>query len=569
MSAELLQKYLAQSTLLAKRLDSDPGALQECLHLIECGKDAAKEFPAMVEFFKGEYAFYSGQHEIALKHYLEAKGIEQLPFYCYRTSSHIYKKQGELEKALSYVTKALAIFPEDPSALSLKNALLKFMEQSKMHVPSLPAAEKERVEAGAPQVRNCSAQPDSSPKKEGRHALETSIQQLHAWQTKQIYHYMEQYKSSPPPPDHGLYVLHGWEEPATFSVAGANSPSLAMLTEDSRKASGGFYLRWNGKGIVVNPGKQFLKYFHANLGLSIYDIHFIIATHEERESYSDIQDIYDLTYQLNRTSENIHVIHYYLNLKAYQELSACLKPHFKPERHSVHCLELFLDSSDIEKIELCPGVHLHYFPTGVPAVLPAGLSREKTASLSTALGIRLELSRSADKPDESSHLQLGFVSGVSWSPMLGHHLSGCDLLIAGMGNTTSMDYEKVSYLDRELGYFGLFSLLEEIRPKLFICSEFGGREGDIRLEVVRKLRDDLYPNFSKNCLDNRNENSNPQGSDSSAVIPADVGLYIDLKTMRIRCSETGALVDPSRIKVVRSKGRFSRLLYLADECCLG
>ena len=117
-----------------------------------------------------------------------------------------------------------------------------------------------------------------------------------------------------------------------------------MVTEESRKTSGGFFLRWNGIGIAVNPGKNFIKYFHS-LGLSIHDIHFVIATHEDIESCSDIRTIYDLAYQLNRTGANLHVIHYYLNLKAYQMLSSFLKPHFKQERHSVHCLELFLDSS--------------------------------------------------------------------------------------------------------------------------------------------------------------------------------------------------------------------------------
>ena len=96
------------------------------------------------------------------------------------------------------------------------------------------------------------------------------------------------------------------------------------------------------------------------------------------ESCADIRRIYDLTYQLNRTGKNLHVIHYYLNPKAHQELSGWLKPHFKQERHSVHCLELFLDSSDIEKVDEGSGIRLHDFPAGMPAVMPLGTLQRKS-----------------------------------------------------------------------------------------------------------------------------------------------------------------------------------------------
>ena len=84
--------------------------------------------------------------------------------------------------------------------------------------------------------------------------------------------------------------------------------------------------------------------------------------------------------------------------------------------------------------------------------------------MSTALGIRFELFGENDSDEGQAALRVGYASGVSWSPLLGHQLSPCDLLIAGMGNTNSMDYGKASYLDRELGYSCVFSLLEELMP---------------------------------------------------------------------------------------------------------
>jgi tetratricopeptide (TPR) repeat protein len=558
-----LQQYVVQAQQLSQRLESDPAALQELLHLIECRKDETRESPELSEFFKGEYAFYSGQHEVALKHYLEAKGIEHLQFYCYRSSSHIYKKQGEAAKALVYAKKALEIFPEDTAMLSLHDALNR---ENPSFSPLLSPQPVAMEETQAP----ASHLPKPSfvlPSDESCQRLEAAIDEQSLFQSRQIQDYLEYFKNRGTHPDHCLYALHGWKE-APFSID-SKMPALAMVTEEARKSTGGFLLRWNGKGIAINPGKHFVDYFHA-MGHSIQEIDFVIATHEETESCSDIRKIYDLTYQLNRAGKQLHVVHYYLNPKAYQELSGWLKPHFKQERHSIHCLELFLDSSDIEKVDLGSGIRLHYFPAGMPAVMPLGLSRDKAASMSTALGIRFELFDDPESMGEEAlpRLKLGYASGVSWSPLLGHHLSHCSLLVAGLGNTNSVDYSRASYLDKELGYFGTFSLLEELMPKLLLCSEFGGREGDIRLEVVRKLKNDLYQNFLKNDTETDSDISEEALVPKPAILPADIGLYIDLKTLKIRCSETGSLVDPSKIKAVRSHGRFSRLLYLSDTCCL-
>ena len=257
-SSNILQKYLGQSQQLSKRLDSDPAALQELLHLIECGKDESHESPELSEFFKGEYASYSGQHEIALKHYLEAKGVEHLQFYCYRSSSHIYKKQGEIAKALSYAKKALEIFPEDPLTMQLQEALHR--EEALASFPiNAPIISSEPVESPLDF-------PAPSHLQGSDQTLEGAIEQLHRFQSKQIHYYLEYFKNRTSHPDHCLYVLQGWEESPFCIETNAKTPTLAMTTEESRKSTGGFFLRWNGTGIAINPGKHFIDYFHS-LGL--------------------------------------------------------------------------------------------------------------------------------------------------------------------------------------------------------------------------------------------------------------------------------------------------------------
>lgn len=318
-----------------------------------------------------------------------------------------------------------------------------------------------------------------------------------------------------------LYYLHGWPAQAPGTAA-------TYLTEGSRKTSGGIFLRWNGKGIAINPGKQFLHAFHAR-GLHIRDIDFVVVTGEQAECYADVAEIYELNYQINKLGSELKVIEYYLHQKAFQELSGLLKPHFKQERNMLHSLELFLDSPDVERMEVADGIAINYFLAS---------SREERA-MHAPLGMRLDLK------SEKGSLRIGYLSQAAWNPLLAHYLGSCELLVTGFGNTAPQDYHKLSYHADSLGYHGTFSLLEEIGPRLALCGEFGGREGDIRLEAVQKMRLEL---------------AHKKGQ---AILPADTGLAVNLLTLEARCSVSGAWTPADQIKVIKTSTSFGALLYLA------
>lgn len=344
--------------------------------------------------------------------------------------------------------------------------------------------------------------------------LEHTIRNFQHHQKEQISHYLDLFKTRPVLKEHCLYLLHG------YNSQNKNEP---LLTGQSRKTSGGYYLRWNNKGIVINPGLHFLDHFHQQ-GLHIKDIDYVIVTGDSPSSYADIHEIYELNYQLNKINSELQIIHYYLNPKAYQTLSPMLKPNYKQERNTVHCLEFFLDSPDIEKVELEEGINFYFFPLS-----------------SISLGLRFDLS-SATIPD----LRLGYLSGTPWSSSLAAHLGPCDLLIAGFGTTSSSDYGRLKYNEESLGYYGTYTLLEEIQPKLLLCSEFDGEEGDVRLEVVKMMRQ----------------------HSSSTILPVDIQLFLDLATLQIQCSVTKTLVDPRDVRIVKLCDRYGNLHYLSSRCSL-
>lgn len=379
-------------------------------------------------------------------------------------------------------------------------------------------------------------------KENGIHSadIDRSIQDYHSFQSGQLSNYLERWLKRPPLPDYCLQVFHGWKTPdetqhAQFSLESAP----IQLGDIAPKATGGFYLRWNNMGIVINPGKKFMHHFH-QAGLHIKDIDIVLITHEDADAYGDIQEIYELNFRLNRASGDQQIIHYYLNHKAYRELATLLKPHSKSERNAIHCLELFAESPETEQVRLGDGILLHYFTTQPQFSLTSTSLRHNQLDQSN-LGIRLELSH--PHSNEASHVTLGYISG-SWSPFIGQHLATCDILLAGIGNTNQSDYNKIVHLDDCLGYYGVCSLLEETLPKLIVCTEFGSREGDLRLELIKKMRTDY-------------------ADKATTILPADIGMCIDLKTMTVKCSITNEYVDPRLVRVIRSSGLFGLMHYLA------
>lgn len=388
-------------------------------------------------------------------------------------------------------------------------------------------------------------------------ALEDRIQSFQ----KQKAHYLNQYvkraRQRKQNLDNYLYVFNGWNNrPQGIQInADQEESSFAhfLLSNNMRKPTTGLYFKWNGKGIVINPGKNFLEQFH-RANLNITDIDIVIVTQSDPDSYTDVKEIYDLNYQLNKVSTELQIIQYYLNHKTYFQLSHVLKPNFKQERNAIHNLELYVDSPDVEKIEITPEVTLNYFPTSTKEALTQHhTDKNQHSNINSSLGIRFDLKQ--PNSDGRKALKLGYISGTAWSPLLSHHLGHCDILFAGFGHTQINDFSKLNYNESCLGYFGTYSLYEEVKPRMLFSCEFDGREGDIRLEISKKIRQETAQH-------------NHTTENSQVILPADTGLFLDLKNLQIRCSVSDELVDPALVRVVKSGEAFSNLLYLAPSCFL-
>lgn len=559
---QALEGYLKQvRELILQGQNSSQSDNHELLSVIEEQKANHAGDSSYESFFNGEHHFYNGRYEQALKCYLEAKNIPCFQFFCYRASSLISKERGQPEKALSYIQKAFKLDSEDPIVkqlfTSLRSAvevigdekgrytqqspvetypLFESGEGNRFHDPNIPYEEFKKFPAANGKA-DCFTEAITSDYEENL-SLKKRIDLFQNSQMEKMQAYLKQGEQSLELKENALYVLNGWN-------LGTHAKPF-LFTEESRKSSGGHYLRWNGKGIAINPGANFLENFHAQ-GFCIRDIDFVIVTRNCREAYADVRAISELSQQLNRVAFDRQIIHYYLHQRVCQELAPFLKPSFKQARNTIHKLEMFLDSPDVEKIELSEGIVLNYFLALTSEALQnyRENSGEHTYN-SSNLGIRLELS------NETIELKVGYLSGLAWSPLLVHHLGYCDLLLAAFGNTHSNDYSRLEYTEDSLGYSGSATLLEELAPKLLLLTEFAGREGDIRIDTIKMMRAECSQNVA---------------NQTSALLPADIGLTIDLDNLYVKCSISKEFVPAGETHVVTGSEVFGRLSYLSPHFC--
>lgn len=628
IETQTIDNYLDKIQKLKVLSTNDPEKLEKLLDFIMEQKHSLGDTQETSFLFKGEHAFHNGNYEQALINYMQARAIPSFEFFCYRATAYVSFLRKDLDKAISFINKALGFRPQDFDTLKLYHEILvqkgeqekasevkKKIEEiesesidseiksrhelhtaseqreeegkeeefaqsnhEKLNPESVHSAEEEHKNYMKPHF-STSPTPYSSeeratfsetyPQETTSHfiatklgvdldtekALEDKILEFQEEQTDRIQHYLKESKKDRKLRDRSLHIFNGWSSPYPAIPGKKMVASEILLAEQTRQTTGGFFIRWNGMGIAINPGSCFLENFHKE-GLYINDINYVIVTKDSPDANADIQKIYDLNYQLNKINPELHVINYYLNHRAYQELSHKLKPNFKQERNTVHSLELFLDSPDVEKETLAAGIVLNYFSTSTRQGFGSNGDPQDSSwgHAGSCMGIRLDLSPGTGDYTQET-IRIGYISATPWSPLLAHHLGSCDMLITGFGTTNPNDYGKLNYNETSLGYFGTFSLLDEVRPKLLLCTEFDGREGDIRLEVAKKLRAEFNKSQTKNYH-------------PTTILPADIGLFIDLNTQKVECSITKTQLAPENVVVVKSSETFGALQYLSSSCIL-
>lgn len=582
------EDYLKQVSYLSCLIDREPHVLQKLLRLIEVSREQAGSSHNEEEFFKAEYAFYTEHYDVALKHYLEAKNSDHFEFFCYRATAYLLKEQETFHRSLEFARRALEIIPDDYRTLKLLADLLKQQDRDeeadeilvRMHQQEAIAKEieyddsigshenslvidKGNIAVATDDFVLDSVSYDCVPSTDRSMAMATSkecfpfgngqqVETKSSMRGHLLNCYLADWQNRKVISDNCLCIFDGWHDgghqKGEFSTEASllNSSKnlmLSMLYSGEYDSSGGFYFRWGGKGVVVNPGKNFMMNFHHE-GFHIKDIDDVIVTEEDSNAFTDIRKIYDLSFRLNQEmTGSKHIIQYYLNQKAFQQLAGVLKPHSKEERHSVHMMELFEDLPEGDKIDLTDSIQLHYFSldkaNSGEMTSSSGINSLGTNSLGVCFELKKDEEMETPEEDSGKSIHIGYIPSLTKHSFANQQLKYCDVLIT-----------KVHHGDHVKECDAIKSFVEKFHSRLVVATGFDAYEGDIRLESVRKIRQAVA--FSQ----------------KTTVLPADTGLFIDLTSLRIKCTFTHTLIDPSNIRVIHSIGPFSRLQYITPACCL-
>lgn len=316
----------------------------------------------------------------------------------------------------------------------------------------------------------------------------------------------------------------------------SSTPFLAKGLGNNTGNGGGIYIRWKDKGIVIDPGINFIQNMN-EMGISVLDVDYVIITHDHIDHNNDLPAIMDIKYQCIVASGVMSDLSdsekKWVNREIKYYMDSATAQHFQKDIRENRCsvveFRRGMKKGQITKLEIDSDVKLSVFSTD---------HIEKQDSY----GIVLELH------DGNLSKRIGYTSDTKYFPQLCDYFKNADYIIANLSEITIKDLEKKEYKTNHLGYQGCFDIVtnSKIYCRYFILSEFWGGKGDIRGIITNYLKNE--------CLKMKKVMN---------IIPGDVNLSFDLLDDRIKCSTCGKYCTENEIKINCNNNYIE---YLCAEC---
>ena len=330
--------------------------------------------------------------------------------------------------------------------------------------------------------------------------------------------YLKRRPDDPQPDD--LTILRGWSSSVTLLEGGQNC----------QWRGGGYFLKWRGHGLAIDPGFDFLDNFH-DAGFHGTEISAVVVSHNHPDHNYDLGSLDDLCYELYRKAPNPAK-----TLFALDEDTAKAFPDNAPaHRGSVRKLT----RADFEDQQWRGGARMK-----LPFTIEHFPVSHGTDVLH-AVGLRIRLhAEKAGEPD----VVIGYTGDGEFTDDLVKQLKGVDLLLAHVSQPDVAEFNDPSHLKKvHLGYNGLIRLVRETKPRLTLVGEFWAGLADLRLDLIAGIR---------------------LRSGVPAVLPACLGLRLRLQDFTVRCTRSGKQVPASAVKVAPPLREFGELGYLSPDSIL-
>lgn len=317
----------------------------------------------------------------------------------------------------------------------------------------------------------------------------------------------------------------------------SSSPIIYNSTFGTHYRGGGFYFCWNHHGVVVDPGLHFVTNMHER-GLNITDIDTVVITHNHIDHKGDMQLLEDLEYQIIGTPR----IKWYVCKEIYDERYSELKRDNRhPELANLFLVEQGSTYNITPYITLCA--------TRTDHIL---IDKTKNIYSPTTFGCMFTLAEYSDNgigiiPERT----LGYTSDSTYWDNMEQDYDSADLLIANISSIREQDLLMEKKNPLHLGFSGCISLLQGINqaPTFFLLSEFWNGIDDIRFSISKQLR----------------RITQHKGWETT-ILPAEIGMEIDLSCMGVRCSACGSY--SKRVSLIKPQKAFGEITFLCDECIL-
>jgi len=288
------------------------------------------------------------------------------------------------------------------------------------------------------------------------------------------------------PDDNFLIVLRRW-----------NSYTPAMPSQIEKNKGGGYFLSWKGKGIVIDPGFNFVENF-IHQGFKITDIDAIMITHAHIDHCIDFEALLPLLHEHNedKKEDEKHKIDVFMGMGPINKFLGWVT----------------LDNGDIRRVYSLDANDTKR-PEGYDFTLKVKEAKHhEVVSDMYCIGLIFELN------DVTRKFRLGLTSDTGYTKHIGEQYKGCDMLVAHLGSVKKNEFDPDKDLDdrlykTHLGLIGITRIIKDANPKLAVISEFGQELEEERVDIVKAIN---------KVLDNR-------------CITGDIGLKIKLPDLKIRC----------------------------------
>lgn len=315
----------------------------------------------------------------------------------------------------------------------------------------------------------------------------------------------------------------------------SSTPTIHSATFSSDCAGGGLYINYQGVGIVVDPGIGFVKSMHKH-GIFITDINVIIITHDHLDHNADAAVLSSLLHDYNTYTQRKNKI---------------VKEIFNTKSDKPHEIIWIADGETKNKLSkqvenLIPlrkylGRQKQIFSRNNDIKLSA-VQTEHIRGNKETYGIKISLKYNGIT------VNLGYTSDTGYFTGLADYYRDVDLLIFNISDIYKKDVKGIKDKHSHLGYNGSLKLLQESGAKVAIASEFCCTNGDIRVKLVKILKEEI--STESKC----------------DVFPGEIGLNIDLPSLKVECCICKNKVFAEDVKIVAPEKEYERIQYICGNC---